>query len=78
MEEETLTIHTSMLMITKDGDLKRLYCPFQVQVIITVRNLEVGETHPVTSIHMGERKLLYVIASQSYPYDFFVILLNRH
>ena len=73
---ETLTIHTSILVVTKDGVLIRLRCPFKVQVVSFIKTMTVGEVVPVDAVHMGEVTLIYVIADHHYNAHYFVILLK--
>jgi hypothetical protein len=77
MQNETRTIHTSLLVVTKDGKLIRIHTPFPVQVITSVETLNAGEVHKVNSIHMGEVTLLYVIGDRPFNHTYFIILTNR-
>jgi hypothetical protein len=74
MYNETKTIHTSLLVVTKDGKLIRIHTPFPVQVVRPVETLKAGEVHKVKSIHMGEITLLYVIGDHHYNATYFIIL----
>lgn len=75
-ENEIKTIHTSLLVVTKEGKLIRIHCPFPVQVVRSIETLKAGEVHKVVSVHMGELKIKYVIAGVSYSASFFIILLK--
>ena len=40
----------SVLVITKSGELKRIYCPFPVILILEVDNLNMGEIYYVEAV----------------------------
>ena len=72
--QETITIHDSILIITKDGVLRRIYCPFPVRLIQSIALLEEGKTYMVLSVRMGEMKLLYILEAQVLDASFCIIL----
>ena len=77
MENEVLTIHDSILVITKDGVLKRVWCPFKVKVICSIGILKEEQVCLVLSVRMAEVRLMYVIGQQVYCHTYFIILTDK-
>jgi len=76
-DKEIITIHDSLLVVTKDGILRRIYCPFPVRVVKSAELLREGEIYMVLSVRMGEVKLFYMIGNHIYTPAFFVILTSK-
>jgi hypothetical protein len=67
----------SLLLISPTGNLRKLYCPFRVICIISVRGLKPGIhlwVAEVLSNHKGE--LVYIIFDKQYNYKYFVLDLK--
>jgi hypothetical protein len=64
----------SLLVITPTGRLVRIYCPFQVQCIERVDQIEEFGLYLVSSVLMTEvGGIVYVIGNESYHYQNFLI-----
>jgi hypothetical protein len=67
----------SLLVITKKGELFRLYCPFQAIVIHPIASLEVGKIVFVTQVKIDVKLLLvYVVENKGYYYYNFSICIH--
>ena len=77
MENELMTIHNSLLVITRAGELRRLWCPFPVRVIKSVDLIYEGEVHMVISIRMAEIRCVYIIADVPYSATYLMILSEK-
>ena len=65
----------SLLIITKEGILQRLRCPFKCLLIYEVENLHLGETYQVQAVLLDKQSImLYVIRGNTYYYYYFIIL----
>jgi hypothetical protein len=68
----------SLLVITPKGTLIRIYCPFQVQCIEQVEQLNEFGLYMVNSVLMTEvGVIVYVIDNNSYHYHNFLICAER-
>jgi len=64
----------SLLVITPIGKLIRIYCPFQVECIEQVGQLNAHGLYMVSSVLMTEvGAIVYVIGNDSYHYHNFLI-----
>jgi hypothetical protein len=65
----------SLLIITKEGKLIRLSCPFQVQVVKTVWAFQEGDRLTVLAVKISpDLKLVYMIKDRGYYHYCFMIL----
>ena len=66
----------SILVVTGEDKLVELNCPFDVIVVINVKNLMVGEIRRVTQIKLStNNKIVYIINSSPFYYYYFDIFL---
>ena len=64
----------SILVITKSGDLSRIYCPFPVILILEIDDLNVGEIYYVESVKVTPMLVdVYVISGKAYQVWYFKI-----
>jgi len=77
MEDEAKTIENSLLIITRDYKLTRIYCPFTVMAIKDEQLLRAGQRYSVISLKTSDCKLLFVVREGVYPHSFFIILTNK-
>ncbi len=67
----------SILIIDRKGQLKRLYCPFPVEVVVPVGQMGKGLVVFVEAIKMTpDMKDVYVIEGKAYYLSFFAIRYN--
>lgn len=65
---------TNVLICTKDK-LKLVKCPFDVECVVAVNGIYVGEVRTVWRVLNSEdHKLLYKIQGKLYPYKFFHVV----
>lgn len=65
----------SLLVVRRNRRLDRIYCPFQVVVVIETGNLEIGQECYVDEVKVStELDNVYVIEGKSYFADCFEIL----
>ena len=62
----------SVLIISAEGHLERLWCPFKVSVIVGVRPLKKGQEKAVIAVKVAENLVdVYVIEEKAfYHYNF--------
>ena len=66
----------SLLIIDKQGVLRRLICPFKVRVIIDTQVEKKGQEVYVLAVKISDELiLLYLVDRTLYPYYFFIIIL---
>lgn len=66
----------SLLIIDKNGVLRRLVCPFKVRVIIDTKEKNKGQEVYVLAVKISDELiLLYLVDKTLYPYYFFIIIL---
>jgi hypothetical protein len=64
----------SLLVISPQGRLKRIYCPFQVQCIEAASGLTEFGLYSATSVKMSTSgTIVYVVDGEHYPYYHFAI-----
>lgn len=67
---------TSLLVIGKDGVLRRLFCPFSV---LPIRNTQLGGIKQILAVDAvrlsNNLVMLYIIQKVAYPYSDFLIIL---
>jgi len=62
----------SLLIVTEQGLLKRLYCPFRVECIRKIDSFMIGEKLNVMRVTTSDNGMLvYVIDTRSYHYYYF-------
>lgn len=67
----------SILIVTKNKKLVRLFCPFYVIAITDIGNIKVNEIVKVEKVKITERLVLvYVIGGSNYLYNQFIILYD--
>ena len=67
----------SCLIVTYKGELMRLYCPFDVLVIIKIDTYVPGDRLKVTQVKMDSSLILvYIIKGKGYYYFNFLILIG--
>ena len=65
------------LLITTQGGLRRVHCPFMVICVIPVQLIEVGDKVQVSQVgETRSHKLVYVISGNLYFHTYFVIVLE--
>ena len=65
----------SILVITLDGKLSRIYCPFPVILVIKVEDLIVGDTYLVDAVKVAPSlDDLYIISGKAYLIWYFEII----
>lgn len=63
-------------VVTHYNTLKRLFCPFSVNVLQDIGNLKSGQTVLVYEVKVThELKTVYIIQNQAYYYSYFNILV---
>lgn len=66
----------SLLVVTSEGQLTELNCPFEVEVIKNVQNLMIGEVKEVVQVKLATNNLLvYLIEEKPYFYYYFNIIV---
>jgi len=66
----------SLLIIVKDGTLKRIHCPFRVLTIQVNRVAQLNQVVTVEAVRLSDDLLLlYVIQKTALPYHYFIIIL---
>lgn len=66
----------SILVVTNEGKLLELKCPFKVEVIKNVKNMMVTQIKDVSQVKLAtNNKLVYIIEDKPYFYYYFTILL---
>lgn len=64
----------SILIVTKNKKLVRLFCPFYVKAITDIGNIKTNEILKVEKVKITERlELVYVIGGSNYLYKHFII-----
>lgn len=67
----------SCLVVTFNGELIRLYCPFEVLVIVKVDMFMPGDKVKVSQVKMDSSLILvYIIKGKGYYYFNFLILIG--
>ena len=65
----------SILIISGEGKLLRIYCPFKVEVIERLKDLKIGEVFWVEAVKMTlTLKDVYIIKGKAYYVWYFAIL----
>jgi len=68
----------NILIIGKDGILRRLYCPFKVRIIIVTQVYQKNQVVFVEAVRISDDLLmLYVIKKFAIPFYYFAILPPR-
>jgi hypothetical protein len=68
----------SILIITREGQLERIYCPFLVKVIITIPPLNKGDIKQVTAVKVSLELIdVYIIEGRAYYYFNFKIVFKE-
>ncbi len=66
----------SILIVTNEGKLTELNCPFKIEVIRSVQNLRIGEIKTVLQVKLATNNVLvYVIEGKPYFYYYFNIII---
>lgn len=66
----------SILIIGKDGVLKRIVCPFNVVVIHDTSVYKKKQIVAVEAVRLSENLImLYIIKNIAFPYYYFIIIL---
>lgn len=66
----------SILVVTKEGVLMRLKCPFKAVLVIEVGNLKETQIYFIQAVYLdGNFIMLYVVEGAPYYYHYFEILL---
>lgn len=64
----------SILIVTKNKKLVRLFCPFYVKAIENIGGIKINEIVKVEKVKITERlELVYVIGGSNYLYNHFII-----
>lgn len=73
-----ILILDSILVIDKEGRLRRIYCPFSVKAIKRSKSIEEGRFYKVNAVKWirGEAVYLYSIDGNDFYYFNFVIVLD--
>ncbi len=67
----------SILIVTSQRKLIRLFCPFTVKAIQNVGKIKEGETVPVHKVRITQTlHLIYIIGGVNYMYSNFIILYD--
>ena len=65
----------SILLVNGIGEMRKLYCPFQVMALEDVQKLKKGVVIWVDQVATNDKdQLLYVIFANHYKYKYFKIL----
>lgn len=76
--DDNINLHVnpdSILVITREGFLKRLKCPFKVILNEPIHALEIDVEYNVQAVYLSnENIMLYVIRGNCYYYFYFIIL----
>jgi hypothetical protein len=76
--DDNINLHVnpdSILVITREGLLKRLKCPFRVVLNESINVLETDVEYNVQAVYLSnENVMLYVIRGNCYYYFYFIIL----
>src|SRR4051812_46833454 len=77
MKEKTETIETSLLLITKEGKISRVYCPFTAQALHSIDKIKVNERYKVLEVKTSDewRMLYKLVHDGTYIYSHFYIIL---
>jgi len=68
----------SMLVMGKDGELRRIYCPFKVICLVDFPNIVKGQKVSVEAIKMTiEVKEVYIIRGTPYHIAYFMITMDE-
>lgn len=66
----------SILIIGKDGVLKRIVCPFNVVTIHDTQVVKKDQIVAVEAVRLSEDLImLYIIRKLAFPYSYFIIIL---
>lgn len=66
-----------LLIVTWENQLKKLYTPFKVYVLITIGSLSKGEVVLVTQVKVTKRLIIiFIIDGNAYYYYHFDILID--
>jgi hypothetical protein len=67
----------SLLVIDKQGHLRRIYCPFKAVCLVTFPDIKQGEKVPVDAIKLTvEVKEVFIIKGTAYYIIYFKIILE--
>jgi hypothetical protein len=67
----------SLLVIDKQGLLRRIYCPFKAVCLVTFPDIKQGESVPVDAIKLTvEVKEVFIIKGTAYYIIYFKIILE--
>ena len=66
----------SLFIISHNGVLRRLICPFKVEVVQVIPNLQYGELYNVQSVMNSRDGIMvyYVLGKAYYFYNFIIVL----
>lgn len=66
-----------LLIVTWENQLKKIYTPFKVYVLITIGSLSKGEVVLVTQVKVTKRLIIiFIIDGNAYYYYHFDILID--
>ena len=67
----------SILVIDPMGEIRRLYCPFNVIALVNFPEIKQGDVAKVEAIRVSlEREELYIIGGEAYLIRYFRIILK--
>jgi len=78
--EETFRIcrTDNLLVVTKKGEIKRIYCPFWALVIRDVPGLQKGDVELVSAIKMNLELIdIYIVKDKAYYYFNFSLWIQN-
>lgn len=65
----------SVMVITPGSKLRRIYTPFNVEVVTPVKDFLPGQVLQVTSVKTDHYlKLIYIIGGYPFTYNYFLVL----
>jgi hypothetical protein len=64
----------SLLVIDKYRRLKRIYCPFYVQALVSSTRFNIGEILRVTKVQTADDKMAFEINGLAYKSSYFRII----
>jgi len=66
-----------LLIVTLNGELRRLTCPFEVRNVAEVPHLDYGFIYPVQAVMLSkDGKMVYYIHGKAYYYYHFLIKIE--
>lgn len=68
----------SLLIVTDNGELRRLTCPFMVRNVLDVPLLDWGFIYPVQAVMLSkDGKMVYYIRGNAYFYYNFMVIIEH-